>query len=94
MSYLQETVQLEMKGPAHKLATENGFTEFDFGNLMGAFPQVQGKLIEDQLGGAERVVPAIWPWPDLTSTEIIDQLKCRPRYNTTTSDSSKPTGED
>ena len=77
LKYIDEIVRLEMQGPAHKLADENDFSDIDFAKLMGAFPQVQGKLVNEQLQGADCVIPTAWPWPGMSSTEITDLLRNR-----------------
>lgn len=82
LSYIQETVQLDMQGPAHKLADENDFSDFDFAKLMGAFPLVRGQLLNEQLGGAVSVVPTVWPWPRMSSTMIVDLLRNRGQTTT------------
>ena len=77
LKYIDEIVRLEMQGPAHKLAAENDFSDIDFAKLMGAFPQVQGKLLTEQLDGAVSVVPTVWPWPELKAGRIIEMLQSR-----------------
>ena len=77
LKYIDEIVRLEMQGPAHKLADENDFSDIDFAKLMGAFPQLQGKLLNKQIRGAVSIVPTVWPWPGMSSTAIVDLLRNR-----------------
>jgi hypothetical protein len=69
-SMVWEVVHLEMKGPAHRLALEQGFTEREMIRLWIAC----GKRSNPGMYAEERMPHLGWPWPGQTPTEVLDHL--------------------
>ena len=65
-----EVVHLEMKGPAHRLALEQGFTEGEMIRLWIAC----GKRFKPEMHVEERMPHLGWPWPERTPDEVLDHL--------------------
>jgi hypothetical protein len=77
VSYIQETVQLEMQGPAHSLLAANGIANVEFDVLLLAFPELARKLFVEWQRDRNHMAPLIWPWPGMTATDITDVLNAR-----------------
>ncbi len=65
-----EVVHLEMKGPAHQLALERGFTQGEMICLWIAC----GNRFKPEMHAEERTSHLGWPWPGQTLAEVLDHL--------------------
>jgi len=79
VNYIQETVQLEMQGPAHSLLAANGIANVEFDVLMLVFSELARKLFVEWQRDGKHVAPVNWPWPGMTATDITDLLNARER---------------
>jgi hypothetical protein len=68
-----ETVHLEMNGPAHQLAVENGFTRIQMERMKWA----TGKRFKVEMSQQDCSEHQGWPWPNLTPQEILADLEQR-----------------
>jgi hypothetical protein len=65
-----EVVHLEMKGPAHSLALQQGYTQREMMRLWMAC----GTRFKPEMYAEKRMLHLGWPWPELTPTEVLDHL--------------------
>jgi hypothetical protein len=70
LALVWEVVHLDVRGPVHRLAREQGFSERDTIWLMRA----SGTRFTPDMYAEERMSHFGWPWPGQTPAEILDRL--------------------
>ncbi len=73
LALVWETVHLEMNGPAHQLAVENGFTRIQMERLKWA----TGKRFTVEMSERDCIEHHGLPWLDMTPEEILADLDQR-----------------
>ena len=73
LALVWETVHLQMNGPAHQLAMENGFTRIQMEPLRWA----TGKRFKAEMNQQDCIEHEGWPWPNMKPEEILSDLERR-----------------